>query len=29
MLDVDNHYLPIGAAACALDRSNMLVNAKT
>lgn len=28
MLDVDNHYQPIGAAACALDRANMLVNVK-
>src|SRR6516225_10074624 len=28
MLEVDNHYQPIGAAACALDRANMLVNVK-
>ena len=28
LLDVDNHYQPVGAAACALDRSSMLVNAK-
>jgi hypothetical protein len=27
LLDVDNHYQMVGAAACALDRSNMLVNA--
>jgi len=27
MLDVDNHYQPIGAAVCAMDRSNMLINA--
>lgn len=26
LLDVDNHYQPIGAAACALDRSHMLLN---
>jgi hypothetical protein len=25
MLDVDNHYQPIGAAACALERSQMLI----
>src|SRR3974377_375123 len=26
LLDVDNHYQPVGAMACALDRTNMLAN---
>jgi hypothetical protein len=26
LLDVDNHYQPVGAVACALDRTNMLLN---
>jgi hypothetical protein len=28
LLDVNNHYMPVGAAACAIDRTMMLVHGK-